>query len=327
MYNFFMQEVNFDVIIIGSGPSGLTSAIYTSRALLKTLVIGGNPPGGQLTITSDVENFPGFPEGIKGQALIQKLRAQAEKFDTKFTDENVTSISGSFDNSFTLQTDSKKIYTSRAVIVATGASARWLNLENEQRLRGKGVSACATCDGFFFKDKIVAVVGGGDAAMEEANYLAMFAKKVYILVRGDRKKMRASRIMQERAFKNPKIEFIFNTLVIDVLGKNHVEGLRIANRISGEDSELSNVEGLFIAVGHEPNTKFLSGFVDLDEKGYVKLYNGTKSSKEGVFVAGDVADYKYRQAITAAGYGCMAALDTIKFFSEHGVKTENPGYQ
>lgn len=326
MYNFFMQEVNFDVIIIGSGPSGITSAIYTSRALLKTLVIGGNPPGGQLTITSDVENFPGFPESIEGPILIQKLRTQAEKFGTKFIDANVLNVSGSFDNSFTLQTDSKKTYVSKSVIIATGASAKWLNLENEQRLRGRGVSACATCDGFFFKKKIVAVVGGGDAAMEESNYLTKFAKKVYVLVRRNEEKMRASKIMQERAFKNPKIEFIFNTSVTDVLGKEHVEGLRVKNQLSGEDYELSDVEGLFVAVGHEPNTKFLSGFLELDEKGYVKLYNGTKSSKEGVFVAGDVADYKYRQAVTAAGYGCMAALDAIRFLSEHGIKTENPSY-
>jgi thioredoxin reductase (NADPH) len=321
-----MQEVNFDVIIIGSGPSGITSAIYTSRALLKTLVIGGNPPGGQLTITSDVENFPGFPESIEGPILIQKLRTQAEKFGTKFIDANVLNVSGSFDNSFTLQTDSKKTYVSKSVIIATGASAKWLNLENEQRLRGRGVSACATCDGFFFKKKIVAVVGGGDAAMEESNYLTKFAKKVYVLVRRNEEKMRASKIMQERAFKNPKIEFIFNTSVTDVLGKEHVEGLRVKNQLSGEDYELSDVEGLFVAVGHEPNTKFLSGFLELDEKGYVKLYNGTKSSKEGVFVAGDVADYKYRQAVTAAGYGCMAALDAIRFLSEHGIKTENPSY-
>ncbi len=321
-----MQEGNYDVIIIGSGPAGLTSAIYTSRAMLKTLVIAGNPPGGQLIITSLIENFPAYPEGVGGPLLVQKMRMQSEKFGAKFLDENVSNVSGSFADSFTIQSDSKKKYSSKVVIIATGARAKWLKLENEQRLIGRGVSACATCDGFLFKGKDVAVVGGGDMAMEESIHLTKFAKKVYVLVRGDKEKMKASKIMQQRAFNNPKIEFIFGTSVVDVLGKDHVEGLSVKTRLSGETYDLSGVEALFVAVGHEPSTKFLADFLELDENGYVKHFEGTKSSKEGVFVAGDVADSKYRQAVTAAGYGCMAALDTIRFLSEHGVKTEIPGY-
>jgi len=326
MYNFFMQEGNFDIVIMGSGPSGLTAAIYTSRAMLETLILGGNPPGGQLTITSEVENFPGFPEGITGPALIGEMRKQSKKFGTLFKDENVVNITGSFEKGFRITTDSKKTYNAKTIIVATGASAKWLGLENEQRLKGKGVSACATCDGFFFKNKTVAVVGGGDAAMEEAIYLTKFAKKVYVLVRGDRDKMKASKIMQERAFNSSKIEFVFNTIVVDILGKDKVDGLKVLNQLTKEETEMCDVEGLFVAVGHEPSTKFLSDFLELDEKGYIKLYDQTKSSKEGVFVAGDVADYKYRQAISAAGYGCMAALDAIRLLSEHGVKTETYGY-
>jgi thioredoxin reductase (NADPH) len=326
MYNFFMQEGNFDVTIIGSGPSGLTSAIYTSRAMLKTLVLGGNPPGGQLTITSDVENFPGFSEGIPGPVLIHKIRKQAEKFGTIFFDENVSSILGSFEKGFQITTDSKKIYKTKSIIVATGAYAKWLNIESEQKLKGRGVSTCATCDGFFYKNKRVAVVGGGDAALEEATYLTKFAEKVYVLVRGDKDKMKASKIMLERAFTNPKIEFIFNTVVVEVLGNNKVEGLKVLNQISNQESVMSDVEGLFVAVGHEPSTKFLSNFLELDERGYIKVFEQTKSSIEGIFVAGDVADYKYRQAITAAGCGCMAALDVIRFLSEHGIKTQSIGY-
>lgn len=326
MYNFFMQEANFDVIIIGGGPSGLTAAIYTARAMLKTLVITGNPPGGQLSITTDIENFPGFPDGITGPDLIHKLMDQSEKFGAQFVIENVEAVSGNFDNNFIVQTDSKNKYNAKSLIIATGARAKWLNLENEQRLKGKGVSACATCDGFFFKGKTVAVVGGGDVAMEEATYLTKFAQKVYVLVRKDKAALRASKIMQDRALQNPKIEFIFNVSVQDVLGKDHVEGIVLKNNLTGEQKELSDVEGLFVAVGHEPATGFLKGLLDLDEKGYIKIFSGSKTSLEGVFAAGDVADYTYRQAITASGMGCNAALDAIKFLSEHGVKTETTSY-
>ena len=326
MYNFFMQEANFDVIIIGGGPSGLTAAIYTARAMLKTLVITGNPPGGQLSITTDIENFPGFPDGITGPSLIQKLMDQSKKFGAKFVIDNVETVSGNFEKNFIVQTDSKNKYNAKSLIISTGARAKWLNLENEQRLKGKGVSACATCDGFFFKGKTVAVVGGGDVSMEEAIYLTKFAQKVYVLVRKDKDALRASKIMQERALQNPKIEFIFNVSVQDVLGKDHVEGILLKNNLTGKQNVLSDVEGLFVAVGHEPATGFLKGLLDLDEKGYIKISSGSKTSLEGVFAAGDVADYTYRQAITASGMGCNAALDAIKFLSEHGVKTETTSY-
>lgn len=286
MYNFFMQEGNFDVIIIGSGPAGLTSSIYTSRSMLKTLVIAGNPPGGQLIITTLVENFPAFPEGIGGQLLVHKMRLQSEKFGAVFVDENAVSVTGSFNASFCVTTDSNKKYYSKAVIIATGARAKWLKLENEQRLIGRGVSACATCDGFLFKGKEVAVVGGGDMAMEEAIYLTKYAKQVYVLVRKDRKLMKASKIMQERALSNPGIKFIFNTVVLDVLGKFHVEGLKVKNQISGEIYDLPGIEALFVAVGHEPSTGFLSGFLELDENGYIKFFEGTKTSKGGFCLRG-----------------------------------------
>ena len=323
MYNFLMQGGNFDVIIIGSGPAGLTAAIYTSRAALKTLVIAGDPPGGQLTTTTEVENFPGFPEGITGPELILKLRSQATKFGCVIVDENVNSVSENHEKLFKVDTRTGKKYHADSVIIATGATAKWLQLDSEQRLRGKGVSACATCDGFFFKNKVVAVVGGGDASMEEATYLTKFATKVLVLVRGDKDKMKASKIMQQRAFENPKIEFLFNTSVEEVMGENSVKGLKVKNRLTEKVSEIPDIEGLFIAIGHEPNTGFLAGFVELDEKGYVKITDGTKTSKNGVFVAGDVADYRYRQAISAAGLGCMAAIDATRFLSEHATKNKS----
>jgi thioredoxin reductase (NADPH) len=312
-----MQGGNFDVIIIGSGPSGLTAAIYTSRAMLKTLVIGGNPPGGQLTITGDVENFPGFPEGITGSNLIINIRKQSEKFGVEILNENVTSVSGNFQESFKIQTDSGSSFTSKCIIVASGAYAKWLDLESEKKLKGRGISTCATCDGFFYKNKDVAVVGGGDAAMEEALYLTKYANKIYVLVRGDKEHMRASKIMQEKAFADKKIEFKFNTTVEEILGDRSVNGLKIKNKLTNETSDLPGIDGVFIAIGHEPNTKLFAGFIELDDMGYVKLYDGTKSSKEGVFVAGDVGDYKYRQAITASAFGCMAAIDATRFLSEH----------
>jgi len=314
MYNFFMQESIFDVIIIGSGPSGLTAGIYTARADLKTLLLGGSSPGGQLLITSEVENFPAFPNGILGPELIANMKKQAEKFGVVFVDEDCVSVIGSFAEGFVVKTGVGNVYKAKSIIVATGASARWLGLENETRLKGKGVSACATCDGFFFKNKIVAVVGGGDAAMEEATFLTKFACKVYVLYRKGKSDLRASQIMQERAFSDSRITFVFDTEVKDVLGKDFVEGMRIFNGKTNEEKVLK-VDGLFVAIGHEPNTGFVKGFLDLDSKGYIKTSDFTKTSKEGVFVSGDVADFKYRQAITAAGFGCMAAIDAERFLA------------
>ena len=316
MYNFLMQEGIFDVIIIGSGPAGLTAAIYTSRDHLKTLVIGGNPPGGQLTTTSDVENFPGFPQGISGPELINKMREQAVKFSCEVIDKNVLTVTGSSKSGFELKTDLGSVFKGKSVIVATGASARWLGLESEQRLRGKGVSACATCDGFFFKNKVVGVIGDGDCAMEEANHLTKFASKVYVFVWFEKEKMKASKIMQKRTLENPKIEFLFNTEVKEVLGETTVKGLRILNNKSGEEKTLSEVEGLFLAIGRQPNTKFLEGFIELEKGGYVKCFGETKTSKDGVFVAGDVSDCRYQQAIIAAGAGGMAGLDAARFLTE-----------
>lgn len=321
VYTDLMENTNFDIIILGGGPSGLTAAVYTSRAHLKTLVLGGDPPGGQLMLTTDVENFPGFPEGIMGPELITAMRAQAERFGTSIENKNATNITGSFKEGFSVSTNDKSVYTAKAIIVATGASAKWLNLDSEQKLRGKGVSACATCDGFFFKDKVVAVVGAGDAAMEEANFLTKFAPKVHVLVRGPKEKMKASKIMQQRAFDNEKIEFIFNTEVKEVLGDDAVTGLTLSDTETKEESNL-DVEGLFIAIGHKPNTDFLKDIVELDHIGYVKVRENTHTSVPGIFVAGDVQDFRYRQAVTAAGMGCMAALDAEKLLAEHGVETK-----
>lgn len=314
MYN---KRMKYDILILGGGPAGLTAAIYTSRANLKTKLIAGQPSGGQLMITTDVENFPGFPEGVMGPDLVAKFREQAVKFGTDAVDENVTKISGSFSEGFTVTTDAGNSYDGKAVILALGASAKWLGLESEQRLQGRGVSACATCDAYFFRNKVVAVVGGGDAAMEEATFLTNLASKVYVLVRGTKEQVRASKVMQDRAFANPKIEFLFNSEVLEVLGDQKVAGLKVKNNLTGAESVMSDVEGLFIAIGHKPNTGFLEGFVELGKMGYINVLDTTRTSKEGVFVAGDVSDFRYRQAITAAGLGCMAALDAEKFLSEN----------
>jgi len=307
----------FDVAILGGGPAGLTAAIYTSRAQLSTVVFSGEALGSQLCITTEVENFPGFPEGIQGAELIERFREQARKFDAEIVDSKVSSISGSFGDGFTLELTDQKTYQACSIIIATGASARWLGLESEQRLRGKGVSACATCDGFFFKGKEVAVVGGGDAAMEESIFLTRFATKVHVLVRKGKEGLRASKIMQERAFDNEKIEFHFNTELDEVLGDAAVAGIKVRNNKTGEIIEMAQIEGVFISVGHIPNTDFLQNFVDLDQKGYVVVPEGTKTSKEGVFAAGDVVDFKYRQAVTAAGFGTMAATDLERFLAEN----------
>lgn len=309
-----MTNETFDIIILGGGPSGLTAAIYTSRAHLNTLVLAGNPPGGQLMWTTEVENFPGFVEGIMGPELIENMRKQAERFDTKLINNNATDISGNADEGFIITSDDGRKFKASAVIVATGASAKWLGLESEEKLKGKGVSACAVCDGFFFKGKDVVLVGAGDAAMEEATYLTKYANKVTVLVRGDKENMRASKIMQDRAFGNDKVEFMFNTETIEVLGEDSVTGVKVKNNKTDEEI-IIDAQGFFVAIGHKPNTDFLKGFLELDQIGYVKITDNTKSSVPGVFVGGDVSDYRYRQAVTAAGLGTMAALDAEKFLA------------
>ena len=299
-----------NVIIIGSGPAGLTAAIYAARANLKPLVIEGTQAGGQLTITTDVENYPGFPEGIMGPELVMDMRKQAERFEAEFVSGDVTSIDFS-KAPFTVNIDDVS-YKGKTVIIATGATARWIGLESESKLRGSGVSGCATCDGFFFKGKDVAVVGGGDTAVEEALFLTKFANKVSIIHRRDQ--LRASKIMQEKAMKNKKLSFIWDSVVEDILGveAGHVTGVRIKNVKNGAISDLP-CDGVFIAIGHTPNTMIFQGKIELDDKGYIVLKERTSTSVRGVFAAGDVADPYYRQAVTAAGMGCMAAIDVERF--------------
>ena len=296
------------LIIIGSGPAGLTAGIYAARAGLNPLIIAGLTFGGQLMLTTEVENFPGFPEGIMGPDLMQNFIKQAERFGAQLVYEDVTSVDFS-KKPFTLSTGDHQ-YQAESVIITTGASSMWLGLPSEEKFRGKGVSSCATCDGFFFKDKEIVVVGGGDSAMEEATYLTKFAKKVTLLNRSEN--FRASKIMLERAQKNPKIEFRTNVVIEEFLGDAKLSGLKIRDTKSNDVFEMA-AEGAFIAIGHKPNTEMLKGKIDLDEKGYIKPTDQTKTNIPGVFVAGDVRDYRYRQAITAAGMGCMAAIDAEKF--------------
>ncbi|MEM2430191.1 MAG: thioredoxin-disulfide reductase [Nitrososphaerales archaeon] len=296
------------VIIIGSGPAGLTAAIYAARGGLEPLVIAGSTPGGQLMLTTEVENYPGFETGILGPELMEKMRRQAEKFGAKFIDADATKVDFS-KRPFKVWVG-EEVHTGDAVIIATGASAKWLGLKSEQRLRGKGVSSCATCDGFFFKDKDVVVVGGGDTAIEEALFLTKFARTVTIIHRRDA--LRASKILQDRAFSNEKIKFKWNSEVVEVLGEDRVVGVRLKDVKTGELSELK-CDGVFIAIGHKPNTELFKGQIELDNEGYVIIKNGTATSVEGVFAAGDVYDYKYRQAIIAAASGCKAAIDTIRY--------------
>jgi thioredoxin reductase (NADPH) len=307
------KEMNNDirnVIIIGSGPAGLTAAIYTARADLKPLLIEGSQPGGQLTITTDVDNYPGFPEGINGPQLVMDMHKQAERFDTEFISGEITSVDLSR-RPFVV-TVGDRSYRGETLIIATGASARWLGLESEKRLMGSGVSGCATCDGFFFKGKEIVVVWGGDTAVEEAAFLTRFAAKVSIIHRRDQ--LRASKIMQEKAVKNNKLSFVWDSVVEDILGveAGHVTGVRVKNVKSGAVSDIP-CSGVFIAIGHTPNTKIFEGKLEMDEKGYIVLKDRTSTSVEGVFAAGDVADPFYRQAITAAGMGCMAAIDVERF--------------
>ncbi len=299
-----------EVIVIGSGPAGLTAGMYLGRAQFKPLVIAGVEAGGQLMQTTEVENYPGFPT-IMGPELMAKMTEHAEKFGAEIIRKDATKVDFS-SRPFKVWTDSDE-YEADSVIVATGASAKWLGIESETRLKGRGVSSCATCDGFFFKEKDIVVVGGGDTALEEATFLTRFAKTVKIIHRRD--ELRANKQLQERANDNPKIEFIWNSEIEEILGKNKVEGVKIKNSQTGEISTL-NVEGVFVAIGHTPNTSLFVGQLDLDEKGYIVPTKGkTHTNIEGVFVAGDVEDFEYRQAITASASGCMAALDCERYLS------------
>lgn len=298
-----------DVIIIGSGPAGLTAAIYTARANLNPLMIEGYTAGGQLMWTTEVENFPGFPEGKMGPDLMMDFRKQAEKFGTRFITEDVTKVDFS-QKPFIVEVDGV-VHRAKSVIVATGATAKLLGLESERRLMGHGVSTCATCDGAFFKNKDICVVGGGDSALEEAIFLTRFASKVYLIHRRD--KFRASKIMQDKAFANPKIEVIWNSEIEEVLGDNKVTSVRLNDTVTGEKRELP-LEAVFVAIGHTPNAALFKDQLDLDHQGYLHTQGkGAKTNIEGVFACGDVQDHVYRQAITAAGSGCMAAIDAERY--------------
>jgi thioredoxin reductase (NADPH) len=301
-----------DVIIIGSGSAGYTAAIYACRAGRKTLILAGSIPGGQLMITSDVENFPGFPEGVLGPELMEKLRRQAEKFGPEIIYDDVSFVDFS-SRPFKVVAGGKS-YEGKSVIIATGANAKWLGLPSETKFRGKGVSSCATCDGFFFKGKDVVTVGGGDTAMEEATFLANITNSVTVVHRRDM--LRASKIMQERATANPKIHFIWDSTVKEITGDDKVTGVQLHNLKSGRDSHVK-AEGVFVAIGFEPNTGFLKGKVELDSQGYIMTKKDSETSVVGIFAAGDVRDHKYRQAITAAADGCKAAMDADHFLAEH----------
>ena len=303
-----------NVAIIGSGPAGLTAAIYAARANLSPLLIEGWQSGGQLTTTTEVENYPGFAKGVMGPELMKEMRAQAERFGTEFLTGDVTAVTLK-KSPFSLTIDGEQTILARTIIIATGASAIQIGLPNEKRLTGHGVSTCATCDGFFFKGKELVVVGGGDSAMEEANFLTKFAAKVSIVHRRD--KLRASKIMQERAMKNEKIAFVWNSVVEDILGNDVVTGVRLKNVVTGKTMELA-CAGVFVAIGHRPNTALFAGQLDMDEKGYLRTTQGTATNIPGIFAAGDVQDSRYRQAITAAGTGCMAAIDAQRFLETHG---------
>ncbi len=303
-----------NVVIMGSGPAGLTAAIYTARANLSPLLIEGVQAGGQLALTTEVENYPGFHHAIMGPELIKEMRAQAERFGTEFLRGDVTTVALNH-SPITLTIDGEETIEARALIIATGASANMLGLASERRLIGHGVSTCATCDGFFFRGKELVVVGGGDAAMEEATFLTKFATHVTVVHRRDQ--LRASKIMQDRARKNPKIGFIWNATVEEILGDPLVTGVRLRDVKTGSVTE-KPCDGLFVAIGHSPNTKLFADQLALDEKGYIKTHDGTKTGAPGVFAAGDVQDHVYRQAVTAAGSGCMAAIDCERWLESVG---------
>jgi thioredoxin reductase (NADPH) len=296
------------IIIIGSGPAGLTAAIYAARANLKPLVFAGGLYGGQLMLTSDVENYPGFPETITGPELMEKFRAQAERFGAEIHNEDITRVD--FSGGRLRAWVHEHEFESESIVVATGASALWLGLENETRLRGRGVSTCATCDGAFFKDKDILVVGGGDTALEEALFLTHFGSRITVVHRRDQ--LRASKIMQDRAKKHPKIDFVWNATIADVLGDRKVNGVVMRDTITGDLSERPT-DAVFVAIGHIPNTDVFSGHLALDEKGYILAPDGVRTNVEGVFVAGDVQDTQYRQAVTAAGLGCRAAMEAERY--------------
>ena len=307
-----MTDEVWNVIVLGSGPAGMTAAIYAARADLKPLVIEGLQPGGQLTITTDVENYPGFAEGVMGPDLMITMKKQAERFGTAFDQVMIDRVD--------LTGEVKKLYAGdkeykcKALIVSTGASARWLGVEGEERLMGRGVSACATCDGFFFRDQVIVVVGGGDTALEEATFLTKFGSKVYVIHRRD--ELRASKALQERAMNNEKIEIVWDSVVVEVLGDDKVSGARLKNVKTGEEQTIE-CGGFFAAIGHDPNTSIFKGHLDMDDGNYLLVEpGGTKTNVPGVFAAGDVADHLYRQAVTAAGMGCMAALDAERFLNE-----------
>ncbi len=303
------------VIILGSGPAGLTAALYAARANLNPLVLDGDLPGGQLTITTDVENYPGFEHGVMGPELMDTMRKQVERFGTRFAFEKVVKCDLSA-RPFTLYTENGETFTCDALIIATGASAKYLGLPNESRLQksGGGVSACATCDGFFYKGVELVVVGGGDTAVEEATFLTKFASKVYLLVRSG--KLRASKAMQTRAEQNPKLEIVWNTSVLDVLGEARITGVRLKNNVTGEVWD-KPIGGMFLGIGHDPNTAPFIDWIDHDENGYLKTVPGrTATNVPGVFAAGDVQDHYYRQAVSAAGSGCMAAIEAERWLEE-----------
>ncbi len=308
-----MEIEKVKVLIIGSGPAGYTAAIYASRAGLKPVLYQGGQPGGQLTITNDVENYPGYPEGINGPQMMIDFQKQAERFGTDVRYGLVTSVDFS-GWPHKVVVDEKKQIEAEAVIISTGASAKWLGLEGELRLNGRGVSACAVCDGFFFRGQEVAIVGGGDTAAEEATYLSKLVKKVYMIVR--REELRASKIMQQRVLNTPNIEMVWNSETEEILGAEEVTGVRLRNVVTGEKRDIT-VTGFFVAIGHKPNTEIFRNFLNLDESGYIKTIPGSsKTNIPGVFATGDAQDKIYRQAVTAAGSGCMGALDAEKFLAE-----------
>jgi len=309
-----MATTKTQCLIIGSGPAGYTAAIYASRAGLQPILYQGEQPGGQLTITSDVENFPGYPQGVMGPQMMMELQEQAERFGADIRSGLVDKVD--FDKNGGIHkayVDNGDVIEAETVIISTGASAKWLGLESEQRLNGRGVSACAVCDGFFYRGQDVAIVGGGDTAAEEASYLAKLCNKVYMLVRRD--ELRASKIMQKRVMSLPNLEVLWNSQTDEILGEEEVEGLRVLNNQTGEKTELK-IQGFFVAIGHKPNTDIFKGFLDMDANGYIITEKGTaKTNIPGVFASGDAQDHVYRQAVTAAGTGCMAALDAERYLA------------
>lgn len=304
---------HLECLIIGSGPAGYTAAIYAARADMKPVVYAGMQPGGQLTITTDVENYPGYPDGIMGPEMMENFRKQAERLGTDVRYGMITSVDFNGKPPYKVVVDEQKEILAETIIISTGASAKWLGIPSEEKLNGKGVSACAVCDGFFFRGKDVAIVGAGDTACEEASYLAKICAKVYMIVRRD--EFRASKAMQHRVQNTPNIEILFNSETDEILGDQKVEGVRVKNNKTGEKREIA-IQGFFVAIGHQPNTEIFKPFIDMDETGYIKTIPGSsKTNIEGVFACGDAQDKVYRQAVTAAGTGCMAALDAERYLA------------